>query len=306
MRNICVINNYNYANYIGECIDSALRQVVPFDKILIIDDGSTDQSRDVIDKYAQENTVIQTIFKENRGQLSCFNVAAQHIEMEDFVFLLDSDDVFPPDYTQLMLEQKKQHPADLYFCEPGKFQDEKCPLTTSKTDVKDMDFTWEISSYTIRTRRSWVGSPTSCVSLTGALYQKLLPYAHEDEWRTRADDIIIFGSSLVGATKRYVPSLTIGYRVHQTNAYHGRKFSDAYEIRRQLNIDRYFNLMCITHSLSTRHSALERPSEQEIRLVPHALRGRFNLPSDMDLYIRGKRGIKRAVRKIKFMLKGFR
>jgi glycosyltransferase involved in cell wall biosynthesis len=256
MRSICVINNYNYAKYLAECIDSALRQVAPFDKILIIDDGSTDNSRDVIEKYARENTTIQTIFKENKGQLSCFNMAAQHIEADDFVFLLDSDDVFPPDYTQLMLEQKALHPADLYFCEPGKFQTEHCPLSTSKTGIKEMDFTWEISSYTIRMRQSWVGSPTSCVSLTGALYKKLLPYTHEDEWRTRADDIIIFGSSLVGATKRYVPSLTIGYRVHQTNAYYGRKFSGAYEIRRQLYIDRFLNLMCITHSLSTLPSTL--------------------------------------------------
>lgn len=303
MKKICVINNYNYAKYIGECINSALQQSVPFDQILIIDDGSTDHSREVIDLYAQGNEKIETVLKENKGQLSCFNVATQHIKKDDFVFLLDSDDVLPPDYVQLILEQKSLHPADLYFCEPSNFHEEKCPLTTSRTNVKDMDFTWEISSYATRAHRTWVGSPTSCVSLSGALYLQLLPYGREDEWRTRADDIIIYGSSLVGAAKRYVPSLTVGYRVHQQNAFHGRKFNEAYEIRRQLYVDRFFNIMCATHSLNSDGAALSKPSQQEIRLVPHALRARFHLPTDKDLYIREKRGVKRAIRELKYFLK---
>ena len=53
MSSICIINNFNYARYIGECIESALQQVHPFDKILIVDDGSTDHTGDIAHELKQ-------------------------------------------------------------------------------------------------------------------------------------------------------------------------------------------------------------------------------------------------------------
>jgi glycosyltransferase involved in cell wall biosynthesis len=85
MNKICVINSYNYERYLEECILSVLNQTVQFDKIFIIDDGSTDGSVDLIYSYAKAHKSIEVIAKENAGQLSCFNVVVDKIENDDLV-----------------------------------------------------------------------------------------------------------------------------------------------------------------------------------------------------------------------------
>src|SRR6478752_7433383 len=76
MTTTCLINNYNYAEFLGAAIDSALAQTVPFDQIVVVDDGSTDGSLDVVAKKRALDPVIQVVAKANQGQLSCFNEGA--------------------------------------------------------------------------------------------------------------------------------------------------------------------------------------------------------------------------------------
>jgi glycosyltransferase involved in cell wall biosynthesis len=60
-----VINNYNYGRFLEEAIDSALNQTYPEIEGIVVDDGSTDNSRDVIESYGDE---IMPVPKENKGQ----------------------------------------------------------------------------------------------------------------------------------------------------------------------------------------------------------------------------------------------
>src|SRR5260221_4951064 len=64
------INNFNYAAYVGQCIDSALAQTYRPIEVVVVDDGSTDGSRTVIERYADR---IRTLFKPNGGQASAMN-----------------------------------------------------------------------------------------------------------------------------------------------------------------------------------------------------------------------------------------
>ena len=50
-----IINNYNYARYLADCLDSALNQTRPFDQVIVVDDGSTDESRTIIEDYRYSN-----------------------------------------------------------------------------------------------------------------------------------------------------------------------------------------------------------------------------------------------------------
>ena len=74
----CLICNYNYAQFICDAIDSALGQTVPFDEIIVIDDGSTDESVELLTSRYSGQPAIQIITKNNRGQLSCFNEGFAH------------------------------------------------------------------------------------------------------------------------------------------------------------------------------------------------------------------------------------
>jgi hypothetical protein len=73
-----------------------------------------------------------------------------------------------------------------------------------------------------------------------SLLQKVLPLPFVEEWRIRADDCLIFGSSLAGARKRILAQPLVRYRVHGTNQYCGRKLDTGAVFRRRLAMNRLF------------------------------------------------------------------
>lgn len=93
-----VINNCNYAQYVGLAIESALAQTYA-SEVIVVDDGSTDDSRTVIERYAPG---IRAIFKPNGGQGSAMNVGFAEAT-GDIVLFLDSDDILDPHAVQTLL-----------------------------------------------------------------------------------------------------------------------------------------------------------------------------------------------------------
>jgi len=87
-----VIPNYNYAQYVGDAVDSALAQTYADIEIIVVDDGSTDASGDVLLNYRDS---IRTISQQNRGVAAARNsgVAAS---LGEFVAFLDADDEWLP------------------------------------------------------------------------------------------------------------------------------------------------------------------------------------------------------------------
>lgn len=87
-----IIPNYNYARYVGGAVDSVLAQTFPDIEIIVVDDGSTDASKDVLSDYGD---AIKTIFQQNRGVSAARNngVAASSGELVAF---LDADDEWLP------------------------------------------------------------------------------------------------------------------------------------------------------------------------------------------------------------------
>jgi glycosyltransferase involved in cell wall biosynthesis len=87
-----VICNYNYEHDLAAAIDSALAQDYPATRVLVVDDGSTDGSRAVIEQYG---TRVSAIYKENGGQVSAYNQALE-IPDTEYVIFLDSDEILYP------------------------------------------------------------------------------------------------------------------------------------------------------------------------------------------------------------------
>jgi glycosyltransferase involved in cell wall biosynthesis len=84
-----IISNYNYADFVGAAINSALDLDWPLIEVIVVDDGSTDKSREVIARFADRVTVI---FQRNCGQTSACNAGFARSRGE-VVFFLDSDDL---------------------------------------------------------------------------------------------------------------------------------------------------------------------------------------------------------------------
>jgi len=99
-----LINNYNYENFLGQAIDSALSQTYENVEVVVVDDGSTDNSRDIILGYGGR---VLPIFKENAGQASAFNAGFENCK-GDLVCFLDSDDIFYPHKIKCVVEAFSQ------------------------------------------------------------------------------------------------------------------------------------------------------------------------------------------------------
>lgn len=93
MRLSIIVNNYNYARFLSHAIDSALAVAHEDVEVIVVDDGSTDDSRSIIEKYDGK---IRSILKPNGGQASAFN-AGYAVATGEVVCFLDSDDVLTPE-----------------------------------------------------------------------------------------------------------------------------------------------------------------------------------------------------------------
>lgn len=87
-----IITNYNYADYVALAIESTLNQTCPPDEVIVVDDGSTDSSAEVIRRYQDR---IRAIFQQNEGGRAAKNSALSHSQGE-LVIYLDADDLLYP------------------------------------------------------------------------------------------------------------------------------------------------------------------------------------------------------------------
>ena len=90
-----IIPVYNTKKYLEQCIKSTLSQTYDNIEIILVDDGSTDGSGDICDKYAMENSNIQVVHKLNAGLGMARNTGLELVN-GTYVAFLDSDDYISP------------------------------------------------------------------------------------------------------------------------------------------------------------------------------------------------------------------
>jgi glycosyltransferase involved in cell wall biosynthesis len=106
-----IITNYNYAQYVAAAIDSALDQTYANVETIVVDDGSTDNSVDVIERYGERARLVR---KENGGQASAMNRGFA-ASSGDIVFFLDADDMLLPDTVERVVAAWRSGVAKVHF-----------------------------------------------------------------------------------------------------------------------------------------------------------------------------------------------
>lgn len=236
MKVSVLINNFNYAKYIDQCICSVLNQSHQDFEIIFVDDGSTDDSLEVVS--AIKDGRINVVKKNNGGQLSAFNAAVSKAS-GSVLFFLDSDDMYDPHYLEEAINFYKLK-LDCDFLYVGKRFFGAKEGVFSSGETRTDGYTYYSSLY----RRKWCGSVTSAVSVKRDVLLKLFPLESiESDWVTRADDCLVWGSSLIGAKKYYLDKPLVMYRVHESNNFHGKKFDASYCWKREISISKFFNLV---------------------------------------------------------------
>ena len=143
MRLSVVIPNYNYERFVAEAIESALAIDWPDTEVVVVDDGSTDGSREIINGYVPR---ITAVFQENAGpRVACNRGFAE--TSGDVVIFLDSDDVLAPGIARSIAGVWREGISKVQF------QMRRIDAESRELDSVFPDFPADISAATIR---SWM------------------------------------------------------------------------------------------------------------------------------------------------------
>lgn len=131
---------YNVAPYLDETFTSLLSQTLKEIEIIAVNDGSKDNSEEIIKKYAQQDARISYFSQENQGQSVARNLALQHAKGE-YIYMMDSDDVLADsDALRICYEYAEQQKADFIFFDGDTLQEEGAsPLTWDYRRTEDLE-----------------------------------------------------------------------------------------------------------------------------------------------------------------------
>lgn len=205
-----LINNYNYDRYLKEAIDSAMNQTYPHTEVIVVDDGSTDNSQEIIKSYRDR---IIPVLKENGGQASAFN-AGFAVSQGEVICLLDSDDVWLPQKVEQVVKAACTYPnaAVTYH----KVQNvDALGTPTGKPWPPYKVIRGDISSQVAQTGGWWPRPPSTGLSFSRTFLCKVMNIP-EEEYRLCADaylgDLAAFLGEVVGIDQ----TLSL-FRMHGSN-----------------------------------------------------------------------------------------
>lgn len=131
-----IIPVYNVEKYLRECVESVLKQTYQNFEIILVDDGSKDSSGDICDEYAEKDTRIRVIHKENGGLSRARNAGFEEAQGE-YVYFLDSDDWIEEKALEELKQCAEENAADVVFFDAISFEDESGEKCEKQTYIRN-------------------------------------------------------------------------------------------------------------------------------------------------------------------------
>ena len=107
-----IVPVYNVENILRYCVDSILRQSFSDFEVLLIDDGSKDNSGSLCDELQLQDSRIKVFHKKNGGLSDARNFGIEHAS-GDFYLFIDSDDVLHKDFCKVLIELQSKYNAEI-------------------------------------------------------------------------------------------------------------------------------------------------------------------------------------------------
>ncbi len=252
-----VVNNYNYRRFLGEALDSVLPQMNACDELIVVDDGSTDDSLALLQHY-QRTRGIKLIAHANQGQLKSVRVGITAAS-GDVVVLLDSDDYFLPGYLDRLRDIYSRHPEVGFVFSAAEVGG--APATGTRSARRALQAMQLEPGIVGKTRWStllffeFVGVSTSGISLRTALAREIVTLPESLNSRQRlaplvarllriskteaskaglsADGVIVRAASMLDAIKYYDDRAAFFYRIHGKNKYANASALGQWYLRRR-------------------------------------------------------------------------
>lgn len=107
-----IIPIYNVEKYLEECLDSLVKQTLQGIQVILVNDGSTDRSGEIADKYVAQYDNFMVVHKENEGVSIARNIGLRYVKGK-YILFVDSDDTMPADGCQKLVDEAEKYNADI-------------------------------------------------------------------------------------------------------------------------------------------------------------------------------------------------
>lgn len=246
MKASILINNYNYAPYLDRAIQSCLNQTYSDIEIIVYDDGSKDDSVNIMKSYAERITIIANA---NHGKGHCWNQInsinkAFDVSTGDIIFLLDSDDWFSDEKVSRVTELFRSRPDAI--CVQHKFQlvdeDGETLNTPKRPFFSDVDI---IDAIYHTGRMDFFFTQTSGLCFRRSFLNKVLPI-QEDDLSLICVDIRLSRYAAFEGPVVTVQEKLAYYRIHTKNHSSNLKDADYYK-RYDIQHTEFFNRLAMKY-----------------------------------------------------------
>ncbi len=134
-----IIPTYNYAHYLTETLQSVMVQSYNNWECIVVDDGSTDNTHEIVDEFVKKNNKFRYIYQQNKGVSAARNIGIKTAK-GNFIQFLDGDDLLQPDKIKSQIEVFKKNPEvdivynQVRFFDDGKSQQLRASLQGNKPE----------------------------------------------------------------------------------------------------------------------------------------------------------------------------
>lgn len=212
-----LIPSYQVESFISRCLDSVISQTYPNLEILVVDDGSSDGTVDVLKRYAAKDDRIRVWQEVHRGVSIVRNQLLKEASGE-YLFFLDADDFLTPDALQILYDTAVKYQAEIVQCEMKDTSGDEI------SDHSDRGVTVYTRMEALRAYNRTEEGPR-CMS-AGKLYKKSIfdHIRYPEDGRTQEDEYVAFLALDVCQRFVAVHRKLYGY-FHNPNSIMRRKFS---------------------------------------------------------------------------------
>ena len=131
-----IIAVYNAEKYLVQCLDSVLNQTLKEIEIILVNDGSTDNSMQILEKYQKKDARVRVINQENQGAAAARN-AGMKLAVGEYLSFLDADDFFSPEMLEEMYAGCVEQDADISVIRSKEYNEQSHECTDMKFSIKE-------------------------------------------------------------------------------------------------------------------------------------------------------------------------
>ncbi|WP_279167083.1 glycosyltransferase family 2 protein [Thomasclavelia cocleata] len=235
-----VIPVYNVEKYLCRCINSVLGQTYRNIEVILVDDGSTDNSPTICDEYQKNDKRIKVIHKKNSGAASSRNIGLSNAK-GNYITFVDSDDYIELDMYEKMMRINEKYDCDIVLCDCYKENKNKREIFTHniREGYYNKEMLYKEYFPTLLMTNSVNYPPT--ISNWVCLFNKILLDSHQIFYKDglRFSEDLLFGSQAIyyASSFYYMKNHCYYHYMYNPTSVTNIFYKNKWEIMKQLHIE---------------------------------------------------------------------